>query len=200
MKKYFISCVILAFFIGGCSVLKTVMNLSRLQFKIDSVSDFTLSGIQIGNKLRLSDFSPSDILKLTTIFTRGDLPVSFQLNIEAKNPNDGSGGYPSQDIIIKSFAWDLQINEIKTISGNIKNPVTVPGVGETTGIPLKIELDMLKFFSEGGLDEVLKLALNLGGREKSTSNIVLIANPILGTSIGDLSYPEPIRIVDYSFN
>jgi len=47
---------------------------------------------------------------------------------------------------------------------------------------------------------VIDLALKLGGKNKTTSEIEVIAKPVLGTPFGDLSYPEPVKIVDYQYN
>lgn len=200
MKKYLISLVIFVFFISGCSIFKTIVNVSRLKYKLDSISDFKLNGISIDSKSKLSDFNSSEMLKLTSIITSGKLPVTFNLNIQAKNPNDGTGGYQQTDITIKSFEWELFINKKKTVSGNIDKVINVPGIGSSAIIPLKVEFDIIEFIGNGALKEVVGLALKLGGNNKSTAEIEVVAKPVLGTPIGDLTYPEPVKIVDYKYN
>jgi hypothetical protein len=187
-------------FFSGCAVLQTITNISRLKFKIDSADGVMISNIPVSGKSKLSDFNSLDILKLSSTLASGKMPVSFYLNVAAQNPNDGSGGYGATDITLKSFAWDLFVNNKKTISGNIAAPVVVPGVGERSIIPLKIEIDLVELFGNGGLNEVLNLALKLGGKEGSTSNLFLTATPVIGTPIGDIAYPDPITIVDYTYN
>jgi len=200
MKKYFIISLMLISFFFGCSVYKTIVNVSRLKYKLDSVAEFKLNGISIDSKSKLTDFGPGEMLKLSSVFSTGKLPVSFNLNIQAKNPNDGTGGYNQTDITIKSFEWELFLNNKKTVSGNIDKVISVPGIGGSAIIPLRVELDLIKFIDNGALNEVINLALKLGGKNKSTSEIEVIAKPVLGTPIGDLSYPEPVKIVDYQFN
>lgn len=199
MRKYFISVLILISLVAGCSLYKTIVNVARLKYKLDTVSDFKLNGLSIDSKSKLSDFSPTEMLKLTSVFSTGKFPVSFNLNVQAKNPNDGTGGYQQTDITIKSFAWELFINKKKTVSGNIDKVIKVPGVGTSTIIPLKVEFDLIEFIDKGSLKEVVELALKLGGKNKSTSEIEVIAKPVLGTPIGDLSYPQPVKIVDYEY-
>ncbi len=199
MKKLIVSLLFVMLFFQGCSVYKSFVNVSRLKFKLDSVENFTVNGISVDGKSKLADFSTADIFRLSTIFTSGELPVRFNINVAAKNPNDGKGGYTSTDVKIKAFPWELFINGKKTISGDIERPVNIPGVGEATVIPLQIEMDLLEFFGDGGMNEVIQLALKLGGKEKSSSHIELFVKPVLGTSIGDLNYPERIKIVDYEF-
>ena len=199
MKKKIIIITAMLSLLSGCAILQTLTNVSRLKFKLDSVNNFVVNNISITDKTKLSDFNTFDIIKLTSAVAAGKFPVSFNVNVASKNPNDGTGGYTATDLTIKSFAWDLYINDKKTISGNIDEPILVPGIGEEKIIKLKVEMDLLEFFGNKGLDEVLNLALKLGGKDASASQVQLIATPILGTPIGDLSYPEPITIVSHTF-
>ena len=187
------------FLLTSCSVYQTMVNLSRLKFKLGDVNNLTLSGINISSKKSLSDFNAVELLKLTTVITSGKLPASFTLNVEAKNPNDGSGGYPKTDATLKSFPWKLEIDNIETISGNIGNPVSVPGTGQVTNIPLTMNIDLIEFFGNKGLDNLVNLALALGGQEGSSSKLTLYATPTVSSPLGDIKYPGELKIVDQTF-
>ena len=138
-------------------------------------------------------------MKLTSVITSGELPVSFTLNVEAKNPNDGSGGYPKTDATLKAFPWKLEIDNVETISGNIGNPVSVPGTGDVTNIPLTMNLDLIEFFGNKGLDNLVNLALALGGQQGSSSKLTLYATPTVSSPLGDIKYPGELKIVDQTF-
>lgn len=200
MKKIFLGSIIFVMIFTSCSVLQTAMNVSRLKFKIDNVNDFKVLGISIKDKKKLSDFGPFEIIKLTASVAKGELPVTFTLFVEAKNPNDGSGGYPATNITLKSFPAKLYIDDKLTVTGNIGEPIVVPGVGENKLIPINIDMDLMKFFKDKGLESIINLALNLGGQKANTSAIKLITKPVIGTPIGDLEYPDEITIVDQKFN
>jgi len=190
--------LILIFSLSSCSVIKQMTNISRLKFKLNGVSNFTLSGINLSNKSSLRDFGPFDSAQLLNNFAKGSLPVSFVLNIEAHNPNDG-GGYPRQDLDIVDFKWRLIIDDVETLSGNIVRPISVPGTGETTIFPITIELDLYKFFRERGFDNVINLALAIGGKNPNLSKIVLKAQPTIQTPLGKIQYPNEIDIIDKEF-
>ena len=183
----------------SCSVFQTISNIGRLKFKLSNVGNFSLSGITVSNKSKLSDFNALDLLKLSSSFAQGNFPVSFILNVEALNPNDGTGGYPSTNATLKSFAWRLLLDNRETISGNIAQPVNVPGTGQTAIIPLQINMDLLSFFKDRGYESLINLALNLGGNSGSASQITLYAKPVISTMLGDLSYPSELKIVDFEF-
>ncbi len=183
----------------SCSVFKTLSNLQRLKFKIGNVADFNLNGITVSNKSKISDFSAVDLLKLSSAFAQGSFPISFILNVEAVNPNDGTGGYPSTNATLKSFAWRLLLDNKETVSGNISHQVSVPGTGESTIIPLQINLDLMSFFKDKGYESLINLALNLGGYGGTASQVTLYAKPVVSTLLGDISYPQEIKIVDFEF-
>ena len=197
--RVFISIMSMIFLLTSCSVYETMVNLSRLKFKLGNVNNLTLSGINISNKKSISDFNAVELLKLTSVITSGELPVSFTLNVEAKNPNDGSGGYPKTDATLKAFPWKLEIDNVETISGNIGNPVSVPGTGDVTIIPLTMNLDLIEFFGNKGLDNLVNLALALGGQQGSSSKLTLYATPTVSSPLGDIKYPGELKIVDQSF-
>lgn len=199
-NKYFFVLVLFALIgYAGCSVYQTFVNLSRLKFKLGEVGSFTLNGVNLSNKASLSDFSASEILRISQAVANGTLPVSFVLNVQAKNPNDGTGGYPNTNATIDDFPWRLLINDKETISGGLNNPVTVPGTGQITVIPLRMNLDLIKFYQNKGYQDLINLALSIGGNKGSSSNLTIYAQPTVSTSLGPIKYPNELRIVNAQF-
>lgn len=198
-KKLILVLLLVGFLATSCSVYNSIMNLSKLKFKLGNVNNFKVGNILITNKSKLSDFKATDLLKLTSQLASGDFPVSFTVNVLANNPNSGSQNSFS-DISLESFPWTLYINDKKTISGNILNPITVPAIESSTTIPLEMSLDMMEFFSGDGLNNLVDLALSLGGQNGSSANLKIVAEPVLGTSIGKLTYTSPLTIINTSFN
>jgi len=202
MKKNILLISLIVVFLTSCGVYNSIMNLSKLKFKLGSVDNFKVGQISIDNKSQLKDFGAMDVLKLTSEVVSGKFPVSFTVNVLALNPNStsNSSGSSLSEITLESFPWTLFINDKQTISGNISAPVKVPAVENATKIPLELNLDMLDFFKGEGLNNLMDLALSLGGKKGSTAKLRIVAEPILGTPLGKLNYPSPITIIDKSFN
>jgi len=199
MKKIILLSIAILFTSTSCSVYQTMVNLSRLQFKLGDVNNFTVNGINISNKKSLQDFNALELLNLTQSIATGKLPASFILNVEAKNPNDGTGGYQKTNATLKEFPWRLEIDNVETIDGNIGTSVTVPGTGEIQNIPLTMNIDLIEFFGNKGLDNLVNLALTLGGQKGSSAKLALFATPTVTSPIGDIKYPGEIKIVEQSF-
>jgi hypothetical protein len=179
----------IAFVNLGCSgVYDAIVNLQRLQFKLDKVTGMKVAGVGLSHITSISNFSLLDAASLLSAFTSGQLPVEFTLNVLAKNPNDGTGGTKNTTAVIKNLAWRLFLDSKETINGNVGN-ITVPGVGQVTNIPVGMSFDLLKFFKDAGYDNILNLALALGGRNGSSSRITLKVKPTVDTPIGPYYLP-----------
>lgn len=204
MKKLYkpflaIMLVSFAFFNLGCSgVLDAITNIQRLQFKLDKVTGMKVANVPLSNFSSISNIGVLDAANLLAAFTQGRLPVDFTLNVLAKNPNDGTGGTKQTSAVIENMAWRLFIDSKETINGNVGN-VSVPGVGQTTNIPIGISFDLLQFFSSGQYNDLINLALALGGRNGSSSRITLKVKPTVRTVIGPITYPGEFDVVDTEF-
>lgn len=192
--------VVLSWTSLSCNALQEIqramVNVTRCQFRIGGVSDFTLGGISLNGK---SSFNIGDGARLLSEFTQNRLPATFTVNLLAKNPNDGTGGTPKASATMTSFAWKLIIDSTTTINGDIASPITIPGTGQETTIPLRMNLDLLQFFRDKGYDHILNLGLALGGVNKSASRITLRAKPSIKTDYGTIAYPGEIDVIDKEF-
>jgi hypothetical protein len=174
-------------------------NLQRLKFKIAGVRDFRLVGIDIGGKAKLTDFNAADVLKLGQSYTSKKLPVSLVVDVLAVNPNDGTGGTTKTASTLTGLECRLLIDGSPTVTGNIDQPVEIPGTGQESVVPIRITLDLLEFFGGKNLTEVLNLALALGGRSGSPTRIALDAQPTVSTPFGPITYPGRLTIVSTEF-
>ena len=193
--------LLFAFVNISCSVFQTIVNISRLKFKLGVVNNFTLGGVNLANKKSINDFSIMEALNLTSTFTKGSLPATFTLNVNAVNPNDGTGGYQSTNATIVSFPWRLMINNKETVTGDISSPFSVPGTGEAAVIPIQVTVDLYKFFNDKSYQDIIDLAMNLGGSGgANSSNLALYCKPVVSSPIGNISYPQEIKIINYEYS
>lgn len=202
MKKYSILIIVLLFAlaIGGCSVYKSLANLGRLQYKLANTSSLSLAGVPLAGKSKIGDFSTKDILTFTAAVARGSLPITFTLNVDAKNPNTGGGVYARTNATIESFPYRLVLDGSEVLSGNISSPFVIPGTGETSVIPLSISFDLFQSFKNRSYASLVNLALSIAGVGSGATQVELYAKPTVGTDLGPISVPSEIKIVDTKFS
>src|SRR4030095_819421 len=194
---YFLTTIVLLNL--SCSgVYDAIVNLQRLQFKLDKVTGLNAAGVGFSYASKLSDFSVIDAAKLLAAFSEGRLPVQFTLNVLAKNPNDGTGGTKQTSAVIKNLDWRLFLDNKETVNGKIGG-ITVPGIGQATNIPINISLDLFQFFRDQGYESIINLALALWGRYGTAARVTLKATPTIETAIGPITYPGEIEIIDREF-
>ena len=182
----------------GCSTIDTLSNITRLQFKLGDINNFSLAGVNLSNKSSITDFSVTDALKLTQGFTSNNLPAKFTLNVLAKNPNT-PGGSQNTTSAVTRMDWKLLVDNKQTISGIMDNRITVPGTGQTATIPINMTLNLMDFFNNLGYEGVVKLALALGGVNGSATRVTLKAIPSMEV-FGVFFSGDEVTIVDKQYN
>jgi len=189
--------------LSSCAALdemtSALANLQRLKFKLSGVHDFRLLGIDLGGKARLSDFNALDALKAVQAYQSRKLPVEFVLDVLAVNPNDGSGGTSKTASTLTGLECRLLIDGKPTVTGNIDEPIEIPGTGQESVIPLRLSLDLLEFFGDKRYEDLIGLALAIGGKNRTPSRIALDAQPTVQTPFGPMTYPGRITIISTEF-
>ncbi len=83
-------------------------------------------------------------------------------------------------------------------SRNVGN-ISVPGVDTSTNIPIGMSFDLLQFFTNGNYNDLINLALALGGKNGSSSRVTLKVKPTVRTVIGPITYPGEFDVIDREF-
>ena len=203
LKALSLKLIALSFILSGCGAISDITNalssLKKMEFKITGLTKMKLAGVDVSRIADPSKLSIADGLALTNAFARKAVPTSFTVNVDARNPNDGSSGARNTPLTLNGFDWQLLLDGKKTISGDLEKPIEIPGTKPVTTIPLAVQMDMYQFFAERGYDGLINLALSLGGAKGSTSKVKLDAQPSVGTPFGTMKYPSRITIVDSEF-
>lgn len=189
--------------LASCATLtdmaSVIASLKQLQFKLSGVRDFRLLGVDIGGKASLSDFTAMDAFKALQAYQSRKLPVEFVLDVLAVNPNDGTGGSRKSTSTLTGLECRLLIDGKPTVTGNIDEPFEIPGTGQESVVPMRLSMDLLEFFTDRRYDDLMALALSLGGKNRSATKIALDAQPTVSTPFGPMTYPNRITIVSTEF-
>lgn len=201
MKKLLITALIAVIF-PACSVYQTLTNLSRLQYRLGTVQNVTLAGVSFSGKKSVKDFSLLEITTFTTQLLKGSLPLNLTLNVDALNPNNGTGGYARTDAQLKSFPFRFLVDGKELVTGNISNAVNVPGTGEVVQIPIVLNMDVAQLINNGGYESAINLVLKIAavGQGGGSSSVELYARPVVSSVLGDISTPGEIRIIEAQFS
>lgn len=171
----------------GCTTLQQLAALSAVDFAIDRVAEGSLAGVDIERVRTTQQLGAVDLARLTAAAVRGEMPLSFDLHLDATNP--ASNGTAAR---LVSLDWTLLVDDTETVSG-VFNDERLIEPGTTADIPVSIELDLVRFFGNNAPD-LISLALNLAGAGGDPARLTLRARPTVSTAIGPIAYPGTITI------
>lgn len=173
--------------LGACQTLREASNLKDVQFRIDRATDAQLAGIELGGIESYSDLRGTDVARLASALSRGELPLSFTLHVEAENPPSNS-----VDARLAQMDWTLLLEEQETIAGTFDREIVLPP-GTPKDVPVDIELNLIEFFDKN-LQQFVGLVTAIAG-EGPPTNVKLRVQPTVRTDLGPIKYPKPITVV-----
>jgi hypothetical protein len=181
--------------LNSCDILQQAQqmgNLAKCDFRLQSVNQLTLAGINVQNIHKFSDLSLLDAGMLSVAAASGKFPLDLTLNVEARNPNTTSAGLSKMD-------WILLIDGIEMTSGIVNQQVTIPANKGTAIIPMKIQMDLKQALSGKSADAIINFGLNLAGAGNKPARFTLKLQPTINVASFPITYPGYI-IVNTEFS
>jgi hypothetical protein len=173
--------------IAGCTALREVSNLRKAQFAIDRVSNPRLAGMDLFGFESYEDLGTTDVLRLGSSLSDGELPMAFTVNLEATNPSSNSA-----NARLTAMDWTLLLEDKETVAGRFEREVVLPP-GEPKNVAVQVELDLVRFF-EDNLRGLVNLASAIVQNEPPQT-VKLRVQPTVNTALGPIEYPSPITVV-----
>lgn len=165
----------------SCDILKQMVTFTKCEFKMNSLTNTKLVGINIQNKNSFSDLTFMDAANATRTLLSGELPLSFNLNIETKNPNASTAA-------MQKMEWIIYIDDIKITTGVVDQQITIPP-GETRNIPIAIKLDLKKLFNDKTKTALLNFGFNLADAGNYPTRVRLDIKPTINVAGIPIEYP-----------
>lgn len=187
-KSFFITIITLAIVVVSCTELQQLSSLAKCDFKLKSVENIQLAGVNVQQIQNISQVKAMDLVSLTAAFMTKNLPLSFNLNVDSRNPNPTKAAMTALD-------WILEIDDIQMTRGILNNRIEIAPNGGVTTIPMNMNFDLFKVLSGKTKDAMINFALNLTGAGNNTpSRITLKAKPTIMLGNIPIQYPGYISV------
>jgi hypothetical protein len=172
----------------SCAALEGLAALRQVNFRIDQVSDARLAGVGIDRFRSYQELELTDLARIAGALAQRQAPLAMTLHLGAHNPSDNA-----VTARLARLDWTLFLEGRETVRGVYERPVDLPP-GQTVGIPLQLQLDLLQFFGDNAR-ELVEIGLRATGHGSGTpANVRLVARPTIDTPIGPIRYPGDITI------
>jgi len=188
--KLVLTATLLLNLLSSCDVLQQasqVSNLAKCDFRIESVKQLNLAGVNVQNIQNISDLSLIETGKLAAAFSSQQFPLDFTLNIEARNPNASVAGMTKME-------WILLIDDIEMTQGILDKAVTIPANNGTALIPMQMQVDLKKALAGKSGDAVINFGLNLAGAGNKPTRFTLRMKPTITVNGLQITYPGYVNV------
>lgn len=190
MKKIKLALLALMVIVSSCDVVKdlsSMYNFTKCDFRLSTVDNVRLAGVNVQNISNFSNLSVLDAARITTAFAINQFPLSFNLNVEVKNPN-------KEKAVMNGMEWILLIDNIEMTRGNLSHRIEVMPNNQTAMMPLTLSFDLKKVLTGKSADAVANFGMNLTGSGNRPSRITLRAKPSVVVGGITIPYPDYITI------
>ena len=163
--------------------------LTQCEYSYKSISDLSISGMNLSNSNALS---VANIAKITSILSgsANSIPLNFAVNLNVKNPNQTAA-------TLNGLRYDLKIDGIQFTNGVLNQPIQVPS-GNTQSVPLNIGVDVATLMKNNSQASVVNIVKNFIGIGTEKSNVSLDLYPTI--NVGGNAITSPIAIpVSFAF-
>ena len=175
-----------------CSYLKELSALKDCEFRMGTIENPLLAGVDISKIVTTKDYSLEQTGKITKSILQGTLPLTFILNVDVKNPNQKNAS-------LNRLEYIAYIDETEVASGSMEEHVVIPAGGGIATIPLKIETDILDLLKKEPINTLLNYTLNLADSGNRPVRISAKIKPWLQIGNKDVEYPGYLTITkDFS--
>lgn len=174
---------------ASCDVLTQVAqmaNFASCSFDFNSLNQIQMLGIDLSKGMTRDNLNITQGLALVNAISNKTLPVTFNVNLDVKNPNSIAASMAKMDYIIS-------LNGKEVVSTTLNNSVNVPA-NSTNVVSIPIRTDLFKLFSGESADAIVNLAFKLAGASSNPVNIGIKVKPYITIGNQQLAYPDYITI------
>jgi hypothetical protein len=175
--------------LASCDVLTQVAqmaNFATCSFDFNSLNQIQMLGIDLSKGMTRDNLNITQGLALVNAISNRSLPVTFNVNLDVKNPNSIAASMAKMDYIIS-------LNGKEVVSTTLNQSVSVPA-NSTNVVSIPIRTDLFQLFSGESADAIVNLAFKLAGANSNPVNLGIKVKPYITIGSQQLACPDYISI------
>ncbi len=172
---------------SSCKLLKEMSSFACCEFRLSSVDNIRLAGVNVQNIRNYNQLSASNVASLMRAVSENRFPLELTLNLDARNPNPSTA-------TLNRLDWILLIDDIEMTEGSTQRTISIPPNGGTTTFPLGFSFDLKQVLSGRSADALINFGLNLAGAGNKPTRFTLRAKPHIIVNNIPFAYPGYLNI------
>lgn len=170
----------LVLLLNGCSIISELTAFTKCEFRLRSVQQPIVCGIDVSQKKSWEDFNFLEGQAIAAQLLNKSLPFEITVNVEVHNPGTTLAA-------VNSIQWITFLDNLQVAQGTVEQRVEVPPSGGVNTISIGVKTDMIDYLEGGNPGAILNFALNMINASDQSSQITMKIKP--SVLIGSLSIP-----------
>jgi LEA14-like dessication related protein len=166
----------------SCNILKEITTLGKCEFRMTTLEDPEIAGVDVSQIRSMSDINFVDMGIISASILRGDLPLSFTLNVEVRNPNPAMAALNRLEYM--AFIDDVQVAE-----GSLDKRIEIPSNGGISTIPLHLRTDLIDILKKDSRQALVNFGLNLADAGNRPTRVSVKVKPTILVGAMEIVYP-----------
>lgn len=168
--------------VNSCNFLKEISALGKCEFRVTTLDDPEIAGVDVSQIRSFTDLSFVDMGIISASFLKGDLPLSFTLNVEVRNPNPATAA-------LNGLEYLAFIDDVEVASGQLDRRVEIPANGGVTSIPLRLNTDLIDIMKKDSRQALVNFGLNLADAGNRPTRVSIKVKPTILVGAMEINYP-----------
>ena len=167
---------------NSCNFLKEITTLGKCEFRMTTLEDPEIAGVDVSQIRSFTDLNFVDMGIISASILKGDLPLSFTLNVEARNPNPAMAA-------LNSLEYLAFIDDVEVARGNLDRRIEIPANGGVTSIPLRLNTDLIDILKKDSRQALVNFGLNLADAGNQPTRVSIKVKPTILVGAMEINYP-----------
>lgn len=177
----------LALLLSGCSTLSEMTALKKCEFRLHSLQDPALCGIDVSQKRAWTDFNFFEGQVILAQLLNKSLPLEVTVYLEVRNPGTNLAA-------VNSIQWVSFLDDLQLAQGAVEERVEVPPTGGVNTIPIRVRIDLIDYLEGENPRAMLNFALTMLNAGDRSSQISMKIKPTVLIGSRSVQYPDYFTI------
>ncbi len=167
---------------NSCNFLKEISTLGKCEFRVTTLEDPEIAGVDVSQIRSFTDLNFVDMGIISSSVLRGDLPLSFTLNVEVRNPNPAMAA-------LNGLEYLAFIDDVEVARGQLDRRIEIPANGGITTIPLRLSTDLIDILKKDSRQALVNFGLNLADAGNRPTRVSIKVKPTILVGAMEINYP-----------
>ncbi len=181
MRKFLLLGTLLLL-VNSCSILSELSAFTKCEFRLHSVAEPVLCGIDVSQKRSWSDFSFMEGQLIAGNLLKSTLPFDVTANVEVRNPGTSAAA-------VNAIQWIALVDDVQVAQGTVNEHVEIPPAGGRVMVPVMLHADLIDLLEGDNPSTMLNFALNLVNSGDKPSQLSLKIKPSVLVGSQSIRYP-----------